>query len=403
MLRYVCVLAAALGCFSPAAVAQSLPDKKADAKGTTKDGPKGKIPLDKLKLPKDSIIVVVEDWLDAQGLFPKATLIDYDEYLAMRERIKMLEQQLKGNRKTPFSCKLHGKLEDDFLICRAEFLFSTEQPRTVVPLGILGGHLLGIGELDGKAPILEMTDDGFSARIEKEGDHQLILNFRVPATVKKSTTGGIERGVKLGLAETAVTILTLELPSNVKELRCNEALEKTRTPGRWLIGLEKSKGLTLAWKEPAPLSGNAAPKAEGQVAVRIDDKDMNISAKLFLQDTRLQTKEWRIAVPPNAKVEVEAPASGLTHELLPPEGKGYYTLKTSEATAEALAGDRVVERAASGSGAARADRPVAGAWGPADRHDHGDDADQCQLRATARLHAHRRAPPAQEHRNGGRI
>ncbi len=339
MLRYVFILAAVLGSFSLAAVAQTQPDKKADAKGKEEAKGKakdtsGKVPLDKLKLPKDSIIVVVEDWLDAQGLFPRTAIMDYDEYLALRERIKMLEQQLKGNRKTPFSCKLHGKLEDDLLICRAEFLFSTEQPKTVVPLGLLGGHLLGVGELDGKAPILEVTDDGFSARVQKEGDHQLILNFRVPATVKKSTTGGIERGVKLGLAETAVTILSLELPANVKELRCNEALERTKTPGRWLIGLEKSKGLSLAWKEPAPLSGNAAPKAEGQIAVRIDDKDVNISAKLFLQDPRLQTKDWRIVVPPSAKVEVEAPASGLTYELLPPDGKGFYTLKTSEATAE---------------------------------------------------------------------
>lgn len=340
MLRCVLILAAALGCASAIAIAQAQPDKKADAKGKedakgkAKDAPKGKVPLDKLKLPKDAIIVVVEDWLDATGLFPRLAVMDYDAWVKMREELEMLKQQLKGSKKTPFSCKLHGKLEDDFLICKAEFLFSTEQPKTLVQLGFLGGHLLGVGDLDGKPPILEVGDDGFSARVEKEGDHQLVLNFRVPANVKKSTTGGIERGIKLGLAETAITILTLELPANVKELRCNETLEKTKTPGRWLIGLDRSKGLNLAWKEPAPLSGNAAPKAEGQIAVRIDDKDVNISAKLFLQDTRLQTKEWRIVAPPNAKVEVETPPSGLTYELLPPDGKGFYTLKTAEATAE---------------------------------------------------------------------
>jgi hypothetical protein len=340
MLRSVLILAAALGCFSLAAVAQTQPDKKADVKGKedpkskAKDAPKAKVPLDQMKLPKDAVVVVVDNLLDALAMFPNVVVLSADKFADLQEQIRTLKQQLKENKKTPFSCKLHGRLEDDFLIGRAEFLFSTEQPKTIVPLGLLGGHLLSVGELDNRPPILEMTDDGFSVRVEKEGDHQLVLNFRVPASVKKSTTGGVERGIKLGLAETAVTIVNVELPANVKELRCNDALEKTKTPGRWLIGLEKSKGLNLAWKEPAPLSGNAAPKAEGQIAVRIDDKDVNISARLFMQDTRLQTKEWRIVTPANAKVEVETPPSGLTYELLPPEGKGFYTLKTAEATAE---------------------------------------------------------------------
>lgn len=340
MLRCVLILSATLGLVGASAFAQPQPDKKADAKskddakGKPKDNPKSKTPLDKLKLPKDSIIVVVDDWLEAAGLFPKLAVMGFDEWVALQEKIKALEQQLKTTKKTPFACKLHGRLEDDFLICRAEFVFSTEQPRTIVPLGFLGGHLLGLGELDGKTPILEASEDGFSVRVDKEGDHQLALQFRVPAQIKKSTTGGIERGVKLGLAETAVTVVSLELPANVKELRCNDALEKTKTPGRWLIGLEKSKGLNLAWKEPAPASGVAAPKAEGQINVRVDDKDANVSARLILQDTRLQTKEWRIATPPSAKVEVEAPPGGLTYELVPADGKGIYTLKTSEATAE---------------------------------------------------------------------
>ena len=123
MLRRVLILAAALGCFSLAAVAQTQPDKKADAgkakedtKGKAKEAPKGKVPLDKVKLPKDSIIVVVDDWTDAKGLFPKIVVMKYDEWLEMQERIEALKQQLKGSKKTPFSCKLHGRLEDDFLI-----------------------------------------------------------------------------------------------------------------------------------------------------------------------------------------------------------------------------------------------------------------------------------------------
>jgi hypothetical protein len=340
MLRRVLILATALGCFSFAAVAQTQPDKKTDAKGKedpkskAKEAPKGKISLGQMKFPKDAIVVVVDNLFDAIAIFPDMVLLSEEKYAELQEQITTLKQQLKGSKKTPFSCKLHGKLEDDFLICRAEFIFSTEQPKTIVSLGLNGGHLLGVGELDSRPPILEVSDDGFSVRVEKEGDHQLVLNFRVPATVKKSITGGIERGIKLKLAETAITIVNLELPANVKELRCNDALEKTKTPGRWLIGLEKSKELNLAWKEPAPLSGNAVPKAEGQIAVQIDAKDVILSTKLFLQDPRMQTTEWRIVAPPNAEVKVDAPPSGLKYDLIAPAGnKTYYTLTTPQ-TAE---------------------------------------------------------------------
>ncbi|HZZ80765.1 MAG TPA: hypothetical protein VFE62_19845, partial [Gemmataceae bacterium] len=371
MRHCVLVLAAVVGMFSLAAAAQTQPDKKSAAKGMddlkakTKDDSKSKAKddikaktkddfkpktkddkskddgktkqaskgLDPTKLPKDAIIVVVDNMLDALGIFPKMAVLNYDKYVEMLETINSLKRQLKNEKKTPSSCKLFGRLEDDFLVFRAEFLFSTEQPKTVVSLGLKGGHLLGLGELDGRPPLLDVGDDGFSVRVDKEGDHQLVLNFRTPAKV--STTSGIERQATLGLADSAVTIVTLDLPNSIRELRCNDTLEKTRTPGHWVIGLERTKlPLTLAWKEPAPLSGNPAPKADGQIAVRID-KDVNLFAKFFLQDARLQTKEWRLLVPAQAKVELVAPPAGVAYELIPPMGNiPYYTLKTPEATGE---------------------------------------------------------------------
>jgi hypothetical protein len=336
MLRAILVCAAALGCFSLLALAQPLSpptDKKGEAakgkddgksktKDAAKDAPKAKTPLDKLKLPKDAIVLVVDNVLDAMSLFPKSVTMAFDEYVVLKERIKALERQLKADKKIPFSCKLNGKLEGDFIFFRAEYVFSTELPNTTVLLGLNGGFLLNEeGDLDGQPPILDYSvDEGFVALVGKEAKrHVLTLNFKVP--VRKSFTGGTERFIELGLPGTPVTIVNLELPAQIKELLWNDTREKTRTPGRWELNPDKSsKTLSLAWKEPMSPSANALPaNAVGQIRVDVQATHVDIAAELLLEDSRLQTKEWRLLLPPQANVEVEAP-KGLTAELLKPEG-----------------------------------------------------------------------------------
>ncbi|MSQ94622.1 MAG: hypothetical protein EXR98_08700 [Gemmataceae bacterium] len=363
MSRAILIVALALGCFGLVALAQPAgqPDKKTDPpngkddpgklKGKVpekakppektidpvKETPKPKVPLDKMKLPKDAIIVVVDDLLNATGLFPKITTVNLEEYLAQLERLKVLEGQLKAEKKAPSWCKLRGKLDGDFIVFSAEYSFSTEQPRTAVVLGLQGGHLTEEGDLDRQIPFLDYDkDDGFFVRVEKEGSHQLTLHFRVPVQTKKSSAGTMEREIDLGLPGAAGTILNLELSTAVKELRWNKTLEKTKTPGRWQIGVGMGKALNLAWKEPLALAGNTPlAKAESLVKVDVDATHVNISADLFLEDSRLQTTQWHLFVPPQAKIEeVKAPV-GLPFELiLPDKGKLHYTLDTFSATAE---------------------------------------------------------------------
>jgi len=127
---------------------------------------------------------------------------------------------------------------------------------------------------------------------------------------KKSAAGSIERGIELGLPGTPVTLVTLELPGSVKELRCNEMLEKTKTPGPLATRPGRAnKSLNLAWKEPVLLPGNSPlVKTEGQITATVDEKDVHITAELFLEDSRLQTKDWKLWLPPQATIEeVKAP------------------------------------------------------------------------------------------------
>lgn len=356
MLRTVLVLTATLGFCSLIALAQPA-DKKGDAvKGkdddktkakepikpkppekseVPKDAPKAKTPLDKLKLPKDAVVIILDDPLEAATMFGKSAILSFEEYLNLKETIKVLERQLKPDKKVPFSCKLSGELEGDFLVFRgAEFIFSTETPNTTVQLGLQGGHLLNVGDLDGQVPILNHhKDDGFIVQVEKEAKrHQLTLNFRVPVQLRKSPAGAVERGIDLALPGSIVTAVNLKLPGNIKELRCNDNSEKPRSPGNWELGLpEKGKTLSLTWKESIAQAGNTPlVKAEAQIKVDIDATHVNVGAELFLEDKRPQTKEWRLLLPKLAKVK--APAE-LTHEP-PTEKIPYHVLRVADATAE---------------------------------------------------------------------
>lgn len=346
MLRAILVCATAMGCFGLAALAQPSADKKTevvkgkdDGKSKTKDSAKAKTPLENSGLPKDAIIVVVDNIRDATSLIPEGGVISYKLYQELKDRLEALERQAKSNKKVPFSCKLIGKLEGDFLVMSASYVFSTELPKTTVFLGLKDVLLLDLGDLDGQMPILENPkDEGWVAIVEKESKkHHLTLNFRVPVQVKKSSAGTIERGIELGLPGTPITLLTLELPGSVKELRCNEILEKTKTPGQWQIGLgDKSPTLNLAWKEPLSLPGNAPlPKVKTQIQAVVNEKDVQITAELSLEDPRLRTKDWQLLLPAQATIEDVAGPGGLTSTLNKPDEKTpYYLLQTSNFTAE---------------------------------------------------------------------
>jgi hypothetical protein len=364
MLRAMLVLTAALGCFNLATLAQPAvqpADKKADtAKGkddagkstttepgkskaaektaeTGKDAAKAKIPLEKLLTPSGAIIVVVEELREVSMMFPKMILLTPEQYQELMERLKTLERQVKPENKVPSICKLSGRLEGDFLVFRAEYVFSTEAPKTTVLLGLQGGHLVDEGTLDGRTPILEYTkEDGFVVQVEKAAPrHELNLNFRVP--IRKSPLSATERGIVLGLPGASTTIVNLDLPNQVRELRWNETLEKRKMTGGWVISPDKSnKTLSFAWKEPLSPSGNAPlAKANGEIKVDIDEKDIYITAELTLDDSRLQTKDWRLLLPPQASVEVTHVPGGLTYEWTKPDKKTpYHILRTSDATAE---------------------------------------------------------------------
>lgn len=294
-------------------------------------------PLDRMTLPPEAVVVVVEEIQKALRLMPRAVVLTPEEYQSLLERVRALEKKLKQTRKLTHSCKLVGKLDGEFVALRAEFTFSTELPRTTVLLGLQGAHLIDEGELDREPAALEFTaEDGFHVRVDKPGNHHLVVNLRAPVERKKAA-GGAERGFKIELPGAAVTSLALELPGRVRELRWNGNLEKDRVGGRWYLGdLGRAKSLGIAWRDSVTLPGNGPlASAEGLVNVRLDETHVLLKADLTLEDLRGQTKEWRLHLPAAAKIDEVRHPAGAGYELVPPDGKRpYYILRLDEASAE---------------------------------------------------------------------
>jgi hypothetical protein len=284
---------------TPVAEKKGEPAKSKDDKDPAKSPP-----LDKTPTPADAIIDI------------------------LNERIKALERQVANDKALPSSCKLVGKLDGDFLLFTAEIGFATLQPKTTVLLGLKGAFLTDEGDLDGMAPNLGFSDDGYLVRVAKEGPHRLVLNMRVAAPIKKSAGNALERAAKLDMPGAAATTLLLDLPRSVEELTWNDNAEKTKAPGHWELGLGAIKSLSLNWKEPTPNVGNTPlAKVDGQIVVRVEDSAINVVADLFLEDLRPFSKEWLLWLPAQAKViDVKGPNGASREWKVPGAGLPYYRI-----------------------------------------------------------------------------
>jgi hypothetical protein len=325
---------------TPPSTAKPAPEAKPSAE-PPKSEPK-KSATKGLGVPADALIAVLESLnlslndlisVDPKTLEPKFFLVPAERYLQEKARLAALEKQLKPEKKIPSACKLVGRAEGDLVHLRAEFSFVTDAPHTQVFLGLQGGHLADEGALDRSSAVLEVGDEGVTARIEREGTHQLVLNLRIPIPTKRSgTLGGVDRGFDLVLPGTAVTTFSFETPAGVKEIKWNDNVEKNRIQGKWELTLGKAKSLAVQWREPITVPGGGPlPVVETAAFAKILDSHIEVQADLVLEDLRGQTKEWILLVPPQARVVKTTPTAGI--EIIPADGKNAHPiLKLKEPT-----------------------------------------------------------------------
>ncbi|MCI0457882.1 MAG: hypothetical protein L0Z62_13020 [Gemmataceae bacterium] len=326
------------------------------------DGVK-RLPLDKIKLPPGSILVICDELKDGLTLSPRMMVVSPERFQELSDRITQLERQIKPERKVPSSCKLRANVEGDFVYLQAEFELIARQPRTHVFLGCRGAQATEarLREGDDKETgfvLLDHGQGGYSVLLERPGKYRLTLGLRLPAAFTASAASrGAERSFELGLPGAAVTVLTLELPQPVREVRLTRTLpekkeretsaERARGGGkqkRWEeIPLGPVTNLQAAWHEPINLPDTGPLlSARGQVTVRLEQQHVVTTAELTLLDLRGQAREWKLWLPPQARIKLTAP-EGLAHKIQP-LGNNVHLLQLTEPAPEGIKLTVTVER-----------------------------------------------------------
>lgn len=331
--------------------AQSAGQPDGSAKQDTRKG----TPFDQVKLPPGTTLAIYDDLKEALKLAPRLFVLTPDEYQALVNRIGQLERQLRTERKVPAACRLRAHVEGDFVRIQADLDLLTAEPRTQVFLGCRGAQVSDArlrpadGEGDGLTPLLDHGTAGYSILLPTPGDYRLTLNLRLPVAFAASVASrGADRSFEMGLPGAAVTVLTLDLPHAVKELRLNRVSaekpkgeatverprQKQAKQKRWEdVPLGPATALIVSWQEPIALPDNGPLlTARGHITVRLEEQHVLTTADLTLLDLRGRAQEWRLWLPPQVKdrddIKVAAP-EGLAHTIQP-LGNQMYLLKLQE-------------------------------------------------------------------------
>ncbi len=298
----------------PAKPAAALADGDKEKKSAAA-APANSNKLESLKIPPDAILVISDSLTEAMRLVPNAIVLRPEKYKELLEQIEKLKAQLSTEKPlAPSACKLTGKVEGDVAHLQAQFLFVTEKPNTAVFLAC-GQAFIENPKLDDRPAQIQHETDGYTAQVDKPGDHR--LTFDLTLKLLPHNNG---RGLELDLPRAASTALELSLPTEVKEkdLRVYDqplagtllTFKNQQLTG--LLGSADKRGpadkLDLSWKSLSVAAGATPIRfAEGRVQVRMDLQQMITEAELTLKARGVPVDEWRILVPTGADIKA-APA-----------------------------------------------------------------------------------------------
>jgi hypothetical protein len=275
-----------------------------------------------IKLPDGTIVLYTANPNDAA---PKidGVLLSAKEYQQLLDATEQLKKLREAKPLAPSVCRIRGRVDTStgkpYAKLSVDYSYRATAAQTSVLLGGQRAAPVAATGPDGRIPLLELTPEGLTAIVERPGDGTLTLEYET-AIVPRGTKG--EVGFELGLPRAAITSLTFEAPGPaVKNLtlgtrtsepgtvRPNEPKRTTEDAARYApkagtsgVALGPIDWLEIAWESPAaPGSGEAAPSADAEIAVRVDETQVETTARLRL---RGPAQEWSLQLPKDATVTV---------------------------------------------------------------------------------------------------
>ena len=271
-----------------------------------------------VKLPDGTIVVYTKSPDDPNPPIDGVVLtpLEYKAFLDQAEQLKKLKDAPKFQ--LPSGCAIQAKVvqrgDRAVALLTLTFQVRTTAPRTPVPLGCQKAFPVSAKYADGRLPVLLAADDGLTVLPDAAGDHALTVELEAPIA-SRGAKG--ELGFEIGLPRAAITTLTWEPQPGVKKVLVGVRTAADK-PGEIRVSTEDAGKLTrhplgpvellqLIWEPP---SAPAPPvevvnSAEAEVAVRIEDSQIETTATLRLRGT---PKEWTFTVPVGSEVTVDRPA-----------------------------------------------------------------------------------------------
>ncbi len=274
-----------------------------------------------VKLPDGTIIFYTANPNEATPKIDGVVLSakEYQQLADQAEQLKKLREAAKPV--SPSVCAIRGKIElrgsKTVAKLTLEYAFRTATPRTVVLLG--GARAASVSAVgpDGKIPLLELTADGLAVVVEAAGEGKLTLELEAAVAPRG---GKNEVGFEVGLPRAAITSLAFDPPGGaVKKLtvgtrtpepanpRPADVKRTTEDATRYAgkpVPLGPIDLLEIAWETPAAPAtavGDTAVTSDADIAVRVDEAQLETTTKLRLKGP---AREWAVLLPRDAAVTV---------------------------------------------------------------------------------------------------
>lgn len=267
--------------------------------------PKGKQPIDSLKLPPGTVILVTPNPrehnpnVDAVILTPE----EYQKLLAASEQLKKLSASDRSEAPSVCRLELHRDADAEFARVRAHFHFRTESARSNVLLGLENCRPVKASLEGGKLPSLVTAPiGGFQFVADSVGEYRLLVEAVIPLTNSPQA----RRGFKLGLPGAAITILErLDLPTDVNRPLLNGQPIKTIIGPNSVLALGPTKSLEVDWEiAPAVKPGETFFTVDSRIEARLDERFFTTTARHHVKVLRGSISEFQLTAPANAKISV---------------------------------------------------------------------------------------------------
>lgn len=284
-----------------------------------------------IKLPDGTIVFYTANPNDAAPKIDGVVLSakEYQQLLDLGEQLKKVRESAKPV--SPSVCRVRGRVDatagKPIAKLTVEYSFRTAAPRSLVLLGGQRAAPVSAMGADGKVPLLELTADGLAVLVEQPGEGKVTLELETALSARGSKN---ELGFELGLPKAAITSLVFESPGpTIKKLTVgtrtpepgaarpaetkrttDDAVRYAAKPGGTGVPLGPIDLLEVAWESPAaPGSGDTGLTVDAEIAVRVDESQIETTARLRL---RGPAREWMLALPKDATLTVSRPNATAT-------------------------------------------------------------------------------------------